>query len=106
ESCGEGMIAVHLDVAVGRDEKEAGALEVPRQMDQEVEGAAVGPVEVFQDDRHGLHAAGISEKSDDGLEEPPALLLGIRARRGWLDPCALAHLGDDARNLPRATPEV
>ena len=49
------MGAVDLNVAVVADDEDAGAFEVAREVDQEVEGAAVGPMEVFEDDEQRLH---------------------------------------------------
>ena len=51
------MGAVDLDVAVGADDQQAGAGEVAGQMEQQIERAAVGVVQVLEDDQQRLDAA-------------------------------------------------
>ena len=79
------MGAVDLDVAVGADEQQAGAVEVAGQMDEQIERAAVGVVQVLEDDDQRLHGGGVAQEAGDGLQQPLALLLGVarssRSRR-------------------------
>ena len=49
------MAPVDLDIAIGADHQQTGSLQVAREVKKEVDGAAVGVVQVFEDDQERLN---------------------------------------------------
>ena len=101
----QGMGPVHLDIAIAPHDEEPRPAEVAREVDEVVQGASVRPVQVLQHQQNGLDRGGISQKTGDGLEQPPAVVLGIA---GWaqLHLHPVAHLGDDARHISGAASQL
>ena len=101
------MATVHLDVAIGGHDQEPDALEVARQVEQQLEGPPLGPVQILQHDDQGLDGAGVAQEAGHRLEEAPTVLLRIErglggehgVLRGEVGPEPLADLGDDTRHL-------
>ena len=77
-----GVCPVHLHVPVGADHQQPGPREVTGEVDEKIQGAAVGPVEVFQDEQQRLDAGGAAQERRHGLEQPPAVVLGVAGGRG------------------------
>ena len=98
--------AVDLDVAVGADDQQPRALEVAGDVQQQVERAAVGPVQVFEDEEQRLDAsrrcAGSWLLPAAGASGRPP---GRRPARSSTS-SAVAHLRDDAGHFGGAGAEV
>ena len=99
------MGAIDLDVPVGPHDQQPGPLEVARQVDEQVEGAPIGPVQVLEYEEQRLDPAGVAQEPGHGLEQPPALLFRI-ARGPGLHLHPLPDLGDDAGDVGRPTAQL
>ena len=99
------MTAVYLHVAVGANYEQARTLQVAGDVLQQVECAAVGPVQVLEHDNQGLHAGGVAQEGCNSLQEPPAVIVRVSS---WtqLDAHAIAYLRHDAGNVGGTGPQV
>ena len=64
------MRPVHLHVPVGSYHQQPGALQVAGQMGEQVDGASVGPVQVFQHHQQRLAGGRGAQEAGHGLQEP------------------------------------
>ena len=81
EGTREGVSTVHLHVAVGPDDHQPRPFEAGRDVGKHVQGALVRPVQVFQDDDERRHVGGVTEEGGHALEQAPAVVFRVAARR-------------------------
>ena len=99
------MGAVHLHIAIGADNSQAGALQIACHVQQQVQRAAIGPVEVLKNNQQRLDVRGIPKEAAHGLEQSPAVVLGVTGRP-HLDLYAVTNLGHDTGHIGCAGTEV
>src|SRR5581483_6382232 len=103
--CPRPVRTIDLHVAVRDEDEQPRAGEIAGEVEEVVEGAAIGPVEVLQDEEHGLHLGRVAQKSRHRLEEAPAVIFRVA---GWpklhWDP--VADLRDDSGDLRGSTAQV
>ena len=97
----ERMLPPKLEVAVRPDHEEAGGLHRARQELEQQQRRRVRRMQVVEDEHEGLAAGGVLEEGRDAVEEAEAGLLGVERRWRWQVRQALAHLGDDLRDVRR-----
>ena len=74
-------LATDLHIPIRADQEKASARHLASEVEEQIQRATVGPVEVLQHDEQGLYRAGVAQKAGHSLEEPPALLVGVRSDR-------------------------
>ena len=96
----ERVATVQVVAAVGGDDHEALGPKVPDEEPEEVAGRAIGPVDIFEDERDRTDLRGSPERADDRIEEAGQSAGGIDglARVADLDPTALSA---QVRHEPR-----
>jgi len=100
------MGAVHLEVSISRHHEQARALKIAPQMEKEIQGAAIRPVQVLQDEHDRPHPTGAAQEIAHCREEPPARLDRITPGLRFRERQPLPHLGDDARQIARPALEL
>ena len=112
QQLGERMRAREIGLAVGAEQEQRRRPRRAREMAQQDQRRLVGPVQIVEQDQHEGAARGVREQRIDGLEEAPALRLGVegRGRRGRAAGGAARARGgvawsasaEPARSSPRA----
>jgi hypothetical protein len=97
--------AIHLHVTVGADDQKVAIGYRAREVDEQVEGAVIGVVEILEHQQDRLPTCGIPQEGDDTLQQAPALVLGMSVRTR-LDLQPQADVGGDARHLGCARAEI
>ena len=71
------MRPVHLHVPVGPGNQQTGPMQIAGEVDQQVQAAAVGVVQVFQYQEQRLHLGSDSQEPAYRLQQAPALLVWV-----------------------------
>ncbi len=62
-------------------------------------------MQVFQNDDQGLYLGSVTQEGRDGVEQPPAVVLGVGGiAQVYVD--AVTHFRDDARNFSGSSAEL
>jgi hypothetical protein len=106
EHLGEGMGPVEVDVAVGADHEQAQVADVARQVAQQQQRWLVGPVQVVEQEYQRLRAGRVAQEPGHALEQAHALGVALELHRLGKVGEALAHLGDEVRELGGAVAQL
>ena len=106
QSLGQGVAAAQLDVAIGRDHEQPRRPELAGEELEQQERRLVRPVQIVEHQDQGRAPRGVAQEADHRVEEAKARLLRIEARRLGQVGEDLPDLGDHARDLGAAEPEV
>ena len=74
------MCAVHLDIAIGTHDEYARSAKIACQVEQQIERASIGVVQVFEHEQQWSIGGCVGQESDPGLEQSTAIVLRIP---GW-----------------------
>ena len=97
----QGMLALHILGAIGRHQQDAVVAKGPGQEGQQVEGGAVGPMDVLDDQHERLLRGQTADQSEDQLEQPTG--------RAWIRVggagCVRIQLGEEPGQVATSRPE-